>query len=189
MVRHTAGSRSAPTPGTAADDGPDADPAEVARTIVLNALTAAPKTRAQLAEVLGKRGVPGDVAEACLDRFEELQLIDDAEFARMWVRSRHECKGLSRRALALELQRRGVDRVLIDEALELVDDDSELQAALAVAQRKARGTQGLDYPTRYRRVLGAVQRKGYAGSVAAQAVRIALSDDEPEGFGADIGGT
>lgn len=175
---NTAGARTTPTPGTAADDGPDADPYEVARTIVLNSLTSAPKTRAQLAELLAKRGVAADVAEACLDRFEELRLIDDAEYARMWVRSRHEYKGLSRRALALELQRRGVDRVLIDEALELVDDESELSAAVAVAERKARSTSGLPYQTRYRRALAAVQRKGYSGSVAAAAVRQALSEQE-----------
>lgn len=177
-MRYTAGARAVPTPGSSADEGPDADPAEVARTIVLKALTAAPKTRAQLSEVLAKRGVPADVATACLDRFEELRLIDDAEFARMWVRSRHEYKGLSRRALSLELQRRGVDRVLIDEALELVDDESELAAALDVAQRKARSCAGLPYATRYRRVLSAVQRKGYSSSVATTAVRRALSDEE-----------
>lgn len=176
-MRHTAGARVAPTPGTSADDGPDADPYEVARTIVLNSLTASPKTRAQLAEGLAKRGVPGEVAEACLDRFEELRLIDDAEFARMWVRSRHEYKGLSRRALAMELQRRGVDRAFIDEALDLIDDESELTAALEVAQRKARSTIGLPYPTRYRRVLSAVQRKGYGSSIATAAVRQALSEE------------
>lgn len=177
-MRNTAGARSAPTPGSAADDGPDADPSEVARTIVLNSLTAAPKTRAQLAEVLAKRGVATDVATACLDRFEELRLIDDAEYARMWVRSRHEYKGLSRRALAMELQRRGVDRALIDEALEIVDDESELAAAVDVAMRKARSTAGLPYQTRYRRVLSAVQRKGYSGSVVSAAVRRALSEEE-----------
>lgn len=179
-MRYSAGARAEPTPGTAADDGPDADPAEVARTIVLNALTAAPKTRAQLAEILAKRGVPTGVAESCLDRFEELRLIDDAEFARMWVRSRHEYKGLSRRALALELQRRGVDRELIDEALEIVDDDSELAAALDVAKRKARSTAGLPHATRYRRVMGAVQRKGYSNSVATTAVRQALKEGEAQ---------
>jgi len=179
-VRHIAGDRVTPTPGSAADDGPDADPYEVARTILLNSLTAAPKTRAQLADVLAKRGVDAGIAEECLDRFTELRLIDDAEFARMWVRSRHEHKGLSRRALALELQRKGVDRALIDEALEVVDDESELTAAVDVALRKARSTAGLPYQTRYRRVLSAVQRKGYSGSVASAAVRQALSEEGEE---------
>lgn len=176
-MRVPAGGASTPTPGTAADDGPNADPAEVARTIVLNALTAAPKTRSQLAELLGKRGVEAEVALACLDRFEELRLIDDAEFARMWVRSRHEHRGLSRRALSLELQRKGVDRQLIDEALEIVDEESELSAAVVIATRKARTTSGVDYPTRYRRVLSAVMRKGYSGDIAAAAVRRALDED------------
>ena len=52
----------------------------------------APRTRKQLAEKLADRDVPADVATAVLDRFEEVQLIDDAEFARMWVRSRSQTR-------------------------------------------------------------------------------------------------
>ena len=179
-MRTPAGGSDAPTPGTAADDGPNADPNEVARTIVLNALTAAPKTRAQLAEFLAKRGVDDAVAQRCLDRFEELRLIDDAEFARMWVRSRHEHRGLSRRALSLELQRKGVHRDHIDEALEIVDEESELAAAVEVARRKVRATRGLAYTTRYRRVLAAVMRKGYSGGLAAAAARDALAEESDD---------
>ena len=41
----------------------------MARGICLRALTGAPKTRQQLADLLAKRGVPDDAAEAVLDRF------------------------------------------------------------------------------------------------------------------------
>ena len=85
------------------------DPESVARGICLRALTGAPKTRKQLADLLAKRDVPEDAAEAVLDRFTEVGLIDDAAFARAWVSSRQAGRGLARRALSAELRAKGVD--------------------------------------------------------------------------------
>ncbi len=42
-----------------------------------------------------------------LDRFEEVGLVDDAQYAEMIVRTRHAERGLSRRAISTELRRRG----------------------------------------------------------------------------------
>ena len=88
---------------------PDADPEAVARRILLRRLTDQPRSRAELAEALAKRRVPVDVATQLLDRFTEVGLIDDEAFARAWVESRMRGKGLARRALALELHRKGID--------------------------------------------------------------------------------
>ena len=80
-------------PGPAEDEM--GDPESVARGICLRALTGAPKTRQQLADLLAARGVPDDAAEAVLDRFTEVGLIDDAAFARAWVSSRQESMTLA----------------------------------------------------------------------------------------------
>ena len=77
--------RSGSPDDSARDDGaPDgaqppepSDPEAVARQICLKMLTAAPRTRAQLATAMARRGVPPEAAEAVLDRFAEVQLIDD----------------------------------------------------------------------------------------------------------------
>src|SRR4051794_41875997 len=106
----------APAPGSAADETPDADPASVARTLILRKLTAAPRTRAQLADALARGGVPDDVADATLDRFEDLGLVDDAEFARQWARTRQAGRGLARRAPPPEPPPRGADRGPAEEA-------------------------------------------------------------------------
>ncbi|MGH3973165.1 MAG: regulatory protein RecX, partial [Pseudonocardiaceae bacterium] len=103
------GGQKGPTPGSLADATPEADPESVARGLVLRKLTAAPRTRAQLADDLAGRGVPDGVAHRVLDRFTEVGLVDDAAFAESWVRSRHLGRGLSRRALSHELRTKGVD--------------------------------------------------------------------------------
>ena len=169
----------APTPGTPADDTPDADPESVARTILLRKLTVAPRTRAQLADALAQRGVPGEVADATLDRFEDLGLVDDAEFARQWTRSRQAGRGLARRALAYELRQRGVDDDLVKEALDDPELGDELETARELARRRLRAARPrlsdpMERERQARRVLGMLARKGYGGGVAARAVREAL---------------
>jgi len=126
--RRPRGGHDQPVPGTAADQTPDADPAVIARSVALRQLTAAPRTRAQLAEAMARRNVPDEVAEEVLERFEAVGLVDDAEYARMWVESRHSGRGLARRALEHELRTRGVDPVLAREAAGQLDDDAELAA-------------------------------------------------------------
>jgi regulatory protein len=167
----------APVPGSAADQTPDADPVSVARTIALRKLTAAPRTRAQLADALARGGVPDDVTDATLARFEELGLVDDAEFARQWARTRQAGRGLARRALAYELRQRGVD----DELVKITLDDPELGEELETAQalvrsRLAAGGTGGDPERRTRRLLGMLARKGYGPGVAARAVREVLGE-------------
>jgi regulatory protein len=159
------------------------DPESVARGICLRALTGAPKTRQQLADLLTKRGVPDDAAEAVLDRFTEVGLIDDAAFARAWVSSRQAGRGLARRALSSELRAKGVDAEVAAEAVEAVGDDDERETARRLVERKLGGVRRLDRVTATRRLMGMLARKGYNGGLAAAVVREALdragADDVP----------
>jgi regulatory protein len=155
------------------------DPESVARGICLRALTGAPKTRRQLAELLAKRGVPDDAASAVLDRFTEVGLIDDAAFARAWVTSRQAGRGLARRALSAELRAKGVDGEVAAAALEELDPQDEWDAARRLVARRLPSMQRLDRPTAERRLLGMLARKGYGGGLAGYVVREAL-DALPE---------
>jgi len=159
-------------PGPVEDDL--GDPESVARAICLRALTGAPKTRQQLAELLERRGVPQDAAVTVLDRFGEVGLIDDAAFARAWVSSRQAGRGLARRALRAELRAKGVDPDTAEQAVELVDDDDERAAAKRLVERRLSGMRRLDRATATRRLIGMLARKGYSGGVAAAVVREAL---------------
>jgi len=165
----------APTPGSAADQQPDADPAEVARTILLRKLTAAPRTRSQLADALRQRNVPDDVAGAALDRFTELGYIDDAAFADLWVRSRQSGRGLSRRALAHELRTKGIDDDTAREALASVDADDEREAAARLVRKRLPSMQRMPSDVAVRRLVGMLARKGYSSNVALAVVREELT--------------
>jgi regulatory protein len=173
-------------PGTGAqvDDDPG-DPEQVARSICLRALTGAPKTRQQLADLLAKRGIPDDAAERVLDRFGDVGLIDDAAFARAWVTSRQAGRGLARRALKAELRAKGVDGDVAEEAVALVDDQDEWDAARRLVERRLAGLRRVDRGTAERRLVGMLARKGYGGGLAAWVVREALDADRTDADAAD----
>jgi regulatory protein len=157
------------------------DPESVARGICLRALTGAPKTRQQLADLLDQRGVPGDAAETVLDRFTEVGLIDDAAFARAWVSSRQAGRGLARRALSAELRAKGVEPEVAAEAVGEVDDEDEREAARRLVERRLNAMRRLDRATATRRLMGMLARKGYNGGLAARVIREALDSADSEG--------
>jgi regulatory protein len=127
--------------------------------------------------VLAKRGIPDDAAEAVLDRFTEVGLIDDAAFAQAWVSSRQAGRGLARRALSAELRAKGIEPEVAAEAVEAVGDDDERETARRLVDRKVGAMRRLDRATATRRLMGMLARKGYSGGLAAAVVREALDAD------------
>jgi regulatory protein len=165
---------------------PEADPEAVARLICLRLLTAAPRTRAQLASALRRRGVPAQAAEAVLGRFTEVKLIDDQLFANAWVESRHHGRGLSRRVLATELRHRGVSAEHIKAAVSELSPDTEAATARALVDRRLAGTRGQPPAARVRRLVAVLARKGYSPALAYRVVREALEQDGLDVAGAGL---
>ncbi|MEV8000637.1 regulatory protein RecX [Pseudarthrobacter oxydans] len=146
----------------------------VAQNIVYRQLTASAKSRLQLARKLAERNIPEDVAEAVLDRFQEARLINDAEFADMWVRSRSQSRKLAKGALRRELAEKGIDQETAAAALDQLTDADEEAAARQLVERKLRpGTDLQDQAARdkaTRRLASMLARKGYQPSQAFRIV-------------------
>ncbi|NEE01734.1 regulatory protein RecX [Phytoactinopolyspora halotolerans] len=130
---------------------------------------------------MAKKGVPDDVRERVLDRFAELNLIDDAAFAEAWVESRHVGRGLARRALGHELRQRGVEPALVDEAVAALPTEREEETARELVAKRLAGTRRLEPQARMRRLMGMLARKGYPQGLAYRVVREALESDGADG--------
>ncbi|MBF0723260.1 regulatory protein RecX [Sanguibacter inulinus] len=154
-----------------------AEKIESARNRALKILTATAKSRHQLEERLLKAGEEPEIVTELLDRLENVGLLDDAQLAAMIVRTRFSERGQTRRAIAQELRRKGIDGEVAEEALAQVDDADEAGAAVEVARKKLRQTASLDRPVRIRRALGALGRKGYSSGVAMQAIQSVLAEE------------
>lgn len=151
---------------------PVADPESAARAIVLRQLAGSAKSRRQLADKLSERQIPAEAAENVLERFEELQLIDDAAFADAWVRSRARSRGLSRSALRRELREKGIEEELAAVALEQLSGDDELEMARELVRKKVRSMPAeLDHDKGVRRLVAMLGRKGYGSGTAFRVVQ------------------
>ncbi|OLL96609.1 Regulatory protein RecX [Pseudonocardia sp. Ae406_Ps2] len=145
-----------------------------ARDICLRLLTDRARTVKELGDALRRKEIPDEVAHRVLERFDEVGLVDDQAFAEQWVRSRHRHRGLGKRAIAMELHRKGVDREIADEALTGIDDASERDRARELVVRRLRSLPVGSREERQssaRKLVGMLARKGYGPGVAYGVVK------------------
>jgi regulatory protein len=152
---------------------------EQARNLCLRLLTARARTRAELEGQLAKRGYPDDVSQRVLDRLTQVGLIDDADFAEQWVRSRRANAGKGKRALAAELRTKGVNNDVITAALDGIDAGAERQRAeKLVRDRLRREKLGDDDDAKIaRRLVGMLARRGYSQTMAFDVVKDELANE------------
>ena len=160
----------------------DEEAEEAARSIALRQLAAAARSRAQLEQAMAKKLVPEPIARRVLDRFTEVGLVDDAEYAAMLVRTRHAERGQSRRAIAVELRRKGIDDETAAAALEQLDAQDEESAARTLVRRRLAASRSLAPDVLRRRIYGALGRKGYPPGLVARILREELADAGEDGF-------
>lgn len=158
---------------------PEGDQEAVARKILFDQLTGRSRTKHELAAKLASRNVPEDLAKRLLDRFEEVGLIDDLAFSRLWVSSRQSTRGLTRRVLAQELRRKGVAGDVAQLALEEVDSDDEEASARELVRKRLPALARVDRVTATRRLIGLLARKGHSPGLAAHIVREELGREDP----------
>ena len=93
-------------------------------------------------------------------------LLNDAEFARMWVENREAFRPASKRAIALELRRKGVAD---DEIKAAVAGTNDASAADKLAQAKAGRFAALPWPEFRLKLLGLLARRGFTYETAREA--------------------
>ncbi|GGH63622.1 regulatory protein RecX [Rothia aerolata] len=146
-----------------------------AKNIVLNQLAASAKSRAQLEKKLAEKEISEETAADILDRFEAAKLVNDEEFAQMYVRQRADFKKLSKSAIRRELAQKGVTGELAETALEQRSDEDERSDAHELVRKKLRLSMNFsDRKERdkiMRRLVGTLGRKGFPPSMAFSVVK------------------
>lgn len=105
--------------------------------------------------------------EAAVARLQELSYLDDAAYAREYVRSRFRSKGYGPVRLRQELRRRGIGRLLIEDAMVLLGDAEVLEAARAHARKRwpRLAQREDDRHRRHQKLSGYLRRRGFSYDV------------------------
>lgn len=131
----------------------------------LDMLARAPRSVDDLRRRLLRKGEAESDVRAAIERLTAAGLVDDAAYARAFVRSKVSSQGFSRRRLQQELAKRGVARDIADAAIIEVLHDDEVDEGANIeraALKKLRTLHGLDEETRRRRLYAYLGRRGYS---------------------------
>lgn len=148
-----------------------------AKSRALNMLAARDHSRHELAEKLARKEHEPATIERLLDALERSRLLDDEAFAESFARAKRSSRALGKSALGLELKKKGVSGVIIQEVLAGIDDEDEIAAARRLVLKKASSSRGLDRETRLRRLVGMLARRGYRSSLAYAVVTEVLDHE------------
>lgn len=118
----------------------------------------------------------GDVL-AVVERLKELNLLNDEEYAREFVRSRLATKPVSRQKLRMDLKTHKVPEELIEAALNELPDGIEADNALEVAQKYWRQMSALEEHVRRERVLRRLTSRGFGTEASLAAIRQASEEE------------
>ena len=130
----------------------------------MNMLAFRARSSSELARSLQRKGEERPHVEWAVARLKEQGLVDDAAFARSFVRSKVVDGKQSRRRVQQDLARKGVSRSLSDEAIDTVFEEEAVDQRAIVeeaARKKLRSLAGLESAVQRRRLYGFLARRGY----------------------------
>jgi regulatory protein len=127
-----------------------------------------PRSEAETRLRLQKHGYSEEVIEKVIEKLKQMELVNDAVFARYWQENRTDFKPRGQRLIKSELRRKGVDSETINETVEAGD---EIENARRAAEGKARSLQITEYRI-FRQKLGSyLQRRGFEYGVINRVVK------------------
>ena len=165
----TVGQELALRPGMVLDEvlrerlGQAAD-AQAAFRFILAALGRRGFARRDLERRLVHRGHPREAARSALDRAAAAGLLDDREFALSYAQIK-SARGRGPARLLRDLFAMGVDREVADEAIAAAwaGENTQANASLALARKRAAQLGNLPRPAKRRRLLAYLARRGFTG--------------------------
>lgn len=102
---------------------------------------------------------PADICEHALSRIEQLGLCDDEAFARDFAEELFCRKGFGKRRVAFELNKKGVDRDIIEQVLCRYEDDDPVDSIVSVINKKYSPLPQDE--KKYQRIFAGLARMGY----------------------------
>jgi len=137
-----------------------------AKNAAYRLLTYRSRSRAEIEAKLHDKEFNDAIIDAVLADLARLGYVNDVQFAREWTRSRIRLRGFGRRRIGQELKNRGIDAEIIREVfVEVFSDETEIETAKHVAEKKLKTMKTLDRVVRRRRLAGFLERKGFSSEI------------------------
>lgn len=122
-----------------------------------------PRSEKEVRDSLLKKKASGSIVDLIIKKLKEQRFLNDHEFARWWIEQRTLVKPMGKRLIKMELTRKGIDKELIDETFDNMEDlvEEELELARKLVERRINKYKNLDRQKIYQRLGGFLSRRGF----------------------------
>ncbi|MCI6886214.1 MAG: recombination regulator RecX [Lachnospiraceae bacterium] len=132
---------------------------QTARESALTMLERSDRTEKEIRQKLHEKGYEAEAIDEAVAFLKEYRYVNDAEYAAKYTRVYSTRKSI--RQIRCELERRGVARAVIDEALTENDVDEEAQIRTLLLKKGYQPGERMEAAA-YRKLTGALTRKGFS---------------------------
>jgi regulatory protein len=146
-----------------------------AKSVAYRLLTYRPRSCAELRQKLQAKAYHEPVIDAVLEVLARLGYVNDGQFAEQFASSRIRLRGWGRRRIERELGNKGIERRIISVTLSRIfEHDVEIETAKNAAERKLASMRSVDRKTKYRRLAGFLERRGFSFEVIKSILRSSI---------------
>lgn len=138
--------------------------------VVLRLLTTRERSEAEIRQALRKKGHDDGTVEGVIEEFRTKNLLSDARFAETYATEAAARRGYGSAAIRMRLRTKGISPELAAQAAAASPEDEE-DRARAFAAKRLRALASQPPDVRYRRLAGALARRGYPSDIVAKVAR------------------
>jgi regulatory protein len=138
-------------------------------------LATRPRTVQEIRRKLKQKETPDNAIEIVIARLEDHGYVNDAEFARLWIRNRSEFSPRGPMSLRSELRSKGVSQAIIDEVL---TDLGTTELAMQAARQKVSSLRGLDQFTFRKKLSSFLGRRGFKYDTIREVIDVLIDELE-----------
>jgi regulatory protein len=148
-------------------------------TYLMLLLRVRPRSVAEARQRLSEKGFGTEAIDATIRRAMDADQLDDAAFAKLWVRDRMWHHPISRAAVRQELRDKGISQELIERTLLAEYSPArEMQLAAELAEARIHKLRGLDPETRRNRAVAYLSRRGFPRDLIHRVLSSMNEEDE-----------
>lgn len=134
----------------------------------LRLLDTRPRSVWEISTRLKKAGYSDEVITPVISRLKSAGLVNDEDFARVWVENRCTFRPRAKRVLVLELHQKGLAETEIQSAVNHLDEDV---LALQAAEKYASRCKDLPFDVFRKKMFGFLSRRGFSYGTTAEVIQ------------------
>lgn len=147
-----------------------------AQMLALNYISYRPRSSREVFQHLLRKRFSKELAEAVVSHFQSVSLINNFEFARMYVRDKIRRKPTGTALLHKLLAAKGIPSPIIDQVLsEIISEEDQKEAARELASKRMRltrqSTGKLDLMKQKQRLTGYLLRHGFSSEIVQKTIQ------------------